>query len=65
MKKKELTPEQLTSVPCPTCGVAAGEPCVMHSGALRSGPHVGRKFAAAEGIEGEMNSPWLRDGRVW
>ena len=53
MKKKELTPKQLSSVPCPTCGVSAGERCVLHSGALRSEPHVERKFAAAEAIEGK------------
>jgi hypothetical protein len=53
MKRKELKPEQVSSVPCPTCGVAVGEGCVLHSGAPRSEPHVDRKFAAAEAIEGE------------
>jgi hypothetical protein len=53
MKKRELTPEQLSSVPCPTCGVAVGERCVLHSGAPRSEPHVDRKLAAAEAIERE------------
>jgi hypothetical protein len=53
MKRKELTPDQVSSVPCPTCGVAVGEGCVLHSGAPRSEPHVDRKFAAAEAIEGE------------
>ncbi len=51
MKKKELTPKQLSSVPCPTCGVAAGERCVLHSGAPRSEPHVDRKFSAVEATE--------------
>jgi hypothetical protein len=51
MKRKELTPEQVISVPCPTCGVAAGERCVLHSGGLRSGPHVDRTYAAAATIE--------------
>jgi hypothetical protein len=51
MKRKELTPEQLSSIPCPTCGVAAGARCVLHSGAPRSEPHVERKFAATEAIE--------------
>jgi hypothetical protein len=51
MKKKELTPEQLSSVPCPTCGVAAGESCVLNTGALRSGPHVERKFSAIEAVK--------------
>jgi len=53
MKKRELTPKQLTSVPCPTCGAAAGERCVLNSGAPRAEPHVDRKFAAAKVIEGE------------
>jgi len=51
MKKSELTPEQVSSVPCPTCGAAAGEGCVLHSGDPRSGPHVERKFAAIEAAE--------------
>jgi hypothetical protein len=51
MKRKELTPEQISSVPCPTCGVAAGERCVLHSGGLRSGPHIDRTYAAAAAIE--------------
>jgi hypothetical protein len=51
MKKKELTPKQLSSVPCPTCGVAAGKRCVLLSGAPRSKPHVDRTFAASEALE--------------
>jgi hypothetical protein len=51
MKKKELTPEQLSSVSCPTCGVAAGERCVLHSGAPRREPHVERKYAAVEAVK--------------
>ena len=51
MKKKELTPKQQASVACPTCGVSAGERCVLHSGGLRSEPHVDRKLAAIEAIE--------------
>jgi len=51
MKKKELTSKQISVVPCPTCGAAAGEACVLHSGGPRSGPHVDRKFSAAEAIE--------------
>jgi len=53
VKKKELTSEQLWSVPCPTCGVGVGERCVLHSGGPRSEPHVDRKLAAADAIEGE------------
>ena len=51
MKKKDLTAKQLSSVPCPTCGAVPGERCVLHSGALRSEPHVNRKLSAAEAIE--------------
>jgi hypothetical protein len=51
MKKKDLTLQQLRSVPCPTCGVPAGDRCLLHSGGLRSDSHVNRKLAAAEAIE--------------
>jgi hypothetical protein len=48
---RDLTNDQLSSVPCPTCGVAAGKRCLLHSGALRSESHVDRKLYAAESIE--------------
>jgi hypothetical protein len=51
MKSRELTAKQLSAVPCPTCGVAAGNSCVLHSGAPRSAPHVDRKFCAMDAIE--------------
>ncbi|MHB8754755.1 MAG: zinc finger domain-containing protein [Candidatus Acidiferrales bacterium] len=51
MKKKELTPEQMSSVPCPTCGVAAGQSCVLHSGGPRSEPHTERKLSAIEAMQ--------------
>jgi hypothetical protein len=51
MRMSDVTRKQLSSVPCPTCGVARGEQCLLHSGGLRSEPHVDRKFAAAEAIE--------------
>jgi len=51
MKKRELTPKQLSSVPCPTCGAARSKRCVLNSGVSRSKPHVDRKFAAIEAIE--------------
>jgi len=51
VRMRDLTPEQLFSVPCPTCGVAAGKRCLLHSGALRSESHVDRKLSAAETIE--------------
>jgi hypothetical protein len=54
MKKKDLTPKQACSVPCPTCGVAAGRRCVLHSGTLRFQPHVDRKLSAIEAIEKKL-----------
>jgi CRP/FNR family cyclic AMP-dependent transcriptional regulator len=51
VKKKELSTNQLLSVPCPSCGVAAGQRCVLHLGALRSEPHVDRKLSAVEAME--------------
>ena len=51
MRKSDLTEKQWFSVPCPTCGVAPGEPCLLHSGGLRTEPHLDRKLSAAEAIE--------------
>src|SRR5256885_1860701 len=51
MKISELTPERISSVPCPTCGVAAQEHCVLQSGLPRHEPHIGRRFAAIESIK--------------
>jgi hypothetical protein len=51
VRMRDLTPEQLTSVACPICGVAAGKRCLLHSGVLRSDSHVDRKLSAAETIE--------------
>jgi hypothetical protein len=51
MKTKELTPKQILSVPCPTCGAATGKACELHSGALRFEPHRDRKLSAAEAVE--------------
>jgi hypothetical protein len=51
MKRRELTPQQVSSVPCPTCGASVGHPCELLSGALRLKPHLNREFAAIEAIE--------------
>jgi hypothetical protein len=45
------TSKELTSVPCPTCYVAAGERCVLLSGVLRHEAHVDRKLSAIEAAE--------------
>ena len=51
MKTKDLTPEQIASVPCPTCGAAIGEDCELNSGALRFEPHRDRRLSAADAME--------------
>ncbi len=60
VKTKELTPKQLLSVPCPTCGAAIEEACELHTGALRTEPHRDRKLTAAEAVE---RSPANDDSR--
>ena len=51
VKTKDLTPEQLLSVPCTTCGAAIGEVCELHTGAPRTEPHRDRKLSAADAVE--------------
>jgi len=51
MRKSELTPKQISAVPCPTCGSSANKRCVLHPGAPRSEPHVGRRLAAIAAAE--------------
>ena len=51
VKTRELTPKQILSVPCTTCGAAVGEPCELHTGAPRTEPHRDRKLSAAEAVE--------------
>ena len=51
VKTKELTPKQILSVPCTTCGAAIGEACELHTGAPRTEPHRDRKLSAAEAVE--------------
>jgi hypothetical protein len=51
MKSRELTPKQILSVPCATCGAAVGEACELHTGAPRTEPHRDRKLSAAEAVE--------------
>ncbi|MGD1214380.1 MAG: hypothetical protein ABR861_05285 [Terriglobales bacterium] len=51
VKTKELTPKQILSVPCTTCGAAIGEACELHTGARRTQPHRDRKLSAAEAVE--------------
>jgi hypothetical protein len=51
IKSRDLTSEQMASVPCPTCGAAIGEDCELNSGALRFEPHRDRRLAAADALE--------------
>jgi hypothetical protein len=53
MRTTDMTPKQMSSVPCPTRGVPAGKGCVLHSGRLRKEPHVDRKLVATEAAEKE------------
>jgi hypothetical protein len=60
MKRKDLTPAQISSACCPTCGAAVGERCELRSGARRSEPHLNRKFAAIEAVEGTAGAGSMR-----
>jgi hypothetical protein len=46
--KKELTPQQILTVGCPTCGAGPGEKCQLNTGQPRVGPHRDRRLIAAE-----------------
>jgi hypothetical protein len=54
MKTKELTPQQLLAVRCPTCGAKAGERCELATGQLRTTPHRDRRLVTAEFIESSV-----------
>ena len=53
VKTRELTAEQILSVPCTTCRAAIGEDCELHTGAQRTEPHRDRKLSAADAVEVE------------
>lgn len=48
MKIRELTKDQLLSVPCPTCSVTINQPCELSTGALRNDPHRSRRLEVAD-----------------
>ena len=60
MKTRELTPKQLLSVRCPTCGAAIGEVCELNSGAPRTEAHRDRKFSAADAVEVKLSKRRIR-----
>jgi hypothetical protein len=43
-----LITKAILSVPCPTCGAAAGEKCELNTGQPRNSPHRDRRWDAAE-----------------
>ena len=47
MKIAKMTKKQLASVRCPTCGVPAGNRCLLLAGVLRFEPHMSQKIAVA------------------
>ena len=51
-----LRAKHFSTVPCPTCGVAVGQRCVLHSDALRCEPHIDRKLSAIEAMEAGKHS---------
>ena len=51
VKTKDLTPKQILSVLCTTCGAAIGEACELNTGQLRTEPHRDRKLSAADAVE--------------
>jgi hypothetical protein len=51
MKIRDLTKKQLSSVPCPMCGVPAGHRCLLQAGGLRKEPHTDRKLVATDMVE--------------
>jgi hypothetical protein len=55
MKTKELTPKQILSVRCPTCGAATGEVCELNTGTPRTEPHRDRKLSAADAVEMKLS----------
>ena len=57
VKARELTPQQILSVPCPTCGAAIKEVCELHTGTPRTEAHRYRKLAAADAVEAKASKP--------
>jgi len=51
-----LSPNLLLAVPCPACGVAAGDRCLVHGGGFRNDPHMDRKLSAIEAVESKRIS---------
>jgi hypothetical protein len=64
VKTKELTAEQILSVPCTTCRAAIGEVCELHTGTPRTEPHRDRKLSAADAVELEQKTGKLKTGKL-
>ncbi len=57
VKTKDLTPEEILSVPCTTCGASIGEVCELNTGLPRTEAHRDRKLLAAEAAEKKSDQP--------
>src|ERR1700689_4204855 len=55
MKSKELTPKQILSVPCTTCGAGVGEALDLHPGPPPPEPHRDRKLSAADTVDTRLD----------
>jgi hypothetical protein len=70
--RKELTPQQIFSVPCPTCGVQPREKCQLNTGQPRNNPHRDRRLFAADQLNSRYNVhsqaqrlATFRSRRIW
>ena len=48
VNRRDLTPEQVLTVQCPTCGAAVGKRCEYGAGGFRSTPHRDRELDARD-----------------
>jgi len=46
--KKELSPKDVLSIRCPTCGAKPGEKCELSTGQPRTGPHRDRRLISKD-----------------
>jgi hypothetical protein len=53
--RKKLTPQQISSVPCPICGVQPQEKCQLNTGQPRNNPHRDRRLFAADKLNSRYN----------
>jgi hypothetical protein len=52
---KKLSPKQVLTIRCPTCGAAPGEKCELATGQARTDPHRDRRVIAKDtGNQGHL-----------